>query len=700
MDTSYSNQNKIYRYGSLIDNEVIPNYKKDREKFFTSIESDINKRLSLLSNKYNKPSLQLNTENIDYNSKQKNISRNLCYCDCHTNNYSLNIPEYQCDYYFYKKPIFMEYKINNSLQYKINDLKNNLHNFENKLNKTKIEKSASDFYIKKLEKDLSHNSKNNTYNPFNYRRENKNKKNDNFINNNKLNKTSILFNDSFLDRKNKIIQKKTIKENNSFNMNNKNKNKDYNIIIQRQKIWLDTIHQNHKNTKNNFYTGIDNYLSNNNNNNNYDYSNNFNYINNYDNNYFINKCKSLTKNNSIPKYNTNNYSYNFNYNYDTNISYNNNNNYNKNSYDYYKRNNTSDYHINSSTNIEKELIQEPNNINTLKSQNINNEVNEYNYKPKSIIYNSRIQSDLINNLIQENDNKKKTYILNNDINKKDNMTFNNNSIKESYLILDNKGNQIYKNGKKIIGMKIKNKVNKKNHFINMETVIITGSDGQPKSLELRPIFLDNNKPLVNEENKPFLGINNFFFIDENENPIVGTNDILNENKQIVQGQLGILPRDKRGNISKISLLNDNTNENKDDYLNKKNKDKSSNKNGKSPIKKLATSVDGKTNIKQKYYPELIKTENNINKMPLKNKKKLQKLNYINIIKNNKCNRYNKYNIRKALSSSCFACDVGCGISRTGYSSMTYSPFNKRQKRNEETLLKNGTKYEQYYKYKN
>ena len=87
-------------------------------------------------------------------------------------------------------------------------------------------------------------------------------------------------------------------------------------------------------------------------------------------------------------------------------------------------------------------------------------------------------------------------------------------------------------------------------------------------------------------------------------------------------------------------------------------------------------------------------------MPLKNKKKLQKLNYINIIKNNKCNRYNKYNIRKALSSSCFACDVGCGISRTGYSSMTYSPFNKRQKRNEETLLKNGTKYEQYYKYKN
>ena len=96
-------------------------------------------------------------------------------------------------------------------------------------------------------------------------------------------------------------------------------------------------------------------------------------------------------------------------------------------------------------------------------------------------------------------------------------------------------------------------------------------------------------------------------------------------------------------------------------------------------------------MKQKYYPELIKSEKYINKDLFKNRKKNKKQKYI---KNNKCNN------QKILFSSCFACDVGCGISRTGYSSMTYSPFNTRVKRKEETSLKNGTKYGQYYKYKN
>ena len=662
MDTIYSNQNKIYNiphYRNIIDNKDISNYKKDRGKLFTSLESDFNEKFSLLSHKYNKPSLKLNVENNDFNTKplkNLNLNRNCCYCDCHTKDYSLNIPEYQCDYYFYKKPIFMEYRQNNSLENKINDLKNNLQNFENKLNRTKIDKRASDFYIKKLEKNLSNNNINH---PFNFKKENKIR--DNNLNASKLNKSSIIFN-SFLDKKNRINQKLKINEDFSFN----NNNKDYNNIIQTQKEWLDTLHQNHMKTKN--LLDIDNYLNNYNNKNNYNNINNYNYKN------VIHKCKSYTKNNSIPKSNITNYNYD--YDYDTNISCNNNNN-NERLYEKYNTKNFSEYQVNSNMDKEKEFYQKPQ-FNTLKNQFINNDVSNYIYNPELIIPNNRIQSDLINNLIKENDNKNKTYTLNNSTNNKEIKTFNNNSIKENYLILDNKGNQMYKNGKKIVGMKIKYKDNKKNHFINLETVIITGPDGQPKSLELKPIFLDNNKPLVNEENKPFLGINNLYFIDENGNPIVGENEILNEKKQIIQGQLGIVPRDKRGNVIKISLINDN---NKECEVN-------SNK------KKLTNSVDDKNikqKMKQKYYPELIKSEKYFNQDLFKNRKKFKKQKYI---------KNNKFNNQKLLASSCFACNAGCGISRTGYSSMTYSPFNTRVKRKEETSLKNGTKYGQYYKYKN
>ena len=38
-------------------------------------------------------------------------------------------------------------------------------------------------------------------------------------------------------------------------------------------------------------------------------------------------------------------------------------------------------------------------------------------------------------------------------------------------------------------------------------------------------------------------------------------------------------------------------------------------------------------------------------------------------------------------SSCFACDVGCSVSRSGYSPMTYVPYDNRIKRREQTPLK-------------
>ena len=42
---------------------------------------------------------------------------------------------------------------------------------------------------------------------------------------------------------------------------------------------------------------------------------------------------------------------------------------------------------------------------------------------------------------------------------------------------------------------------------------------------------------------------------------------------------------------------------------------------------------------------------------------------------------------KEYASSCFACDVGCSVSRSGYSPMTYSPFDNKLKRREVTPIK-------------
>ena len=50
---------------------------------------------------------------------------------------------------------------------------------------------------------------------------------------------------------------------------------------------------------------------------------------------------------------------------------------------------------------------------------------------------------------------------------------------------------------------------------------------------------------------------------------------------------------------------------------------------------------------------------------------------------------------------CFACDVGCSISRSGYSPMNYSPYNNLIRRRDITPLKNrnGDEYNGSYNIK-
>ena len=49
-------------------------------------------------------------------------------------------------------------------------------------------------------------------------------------------------------------------------------------------------------------------------------------------------------------------------------------------------------------------------------------------------------------------------------------------------------------------------------------------------------------------------------------------------------------------------------------------------------------------------------------------------------------RSNRFNAKEYLSS-CFACDLGCSVSRSGYSPMTYSPYHNKEKRRDITPYK-------------
>ena len=143
MKFSYIRPSKLYldHYESFINNEFIPNYKNNRE---TILNSDISTR----------PSLSLN-------HKTQNRKKIPCFCNCHLNNYKYN-PYHLINTSSFPNKNKKIYESHNYLVSKMNNLKENLKEFENKLNKTKIEKNAADFYIKKLEKELSYNNINNS----------------------------------------------------------------------------------------------------------------------------------------------------------------------------------------------------------------------------------------------------------------------------------------------------------------------------------------------------------------------------------------------------------------------------------------------------------------------------------------------------------------------------------------------------------
>ena len=785
--SNYQDNNRIPKYRHFTQDTNNSSYK--RENGYSSINNNISTSLSSYERNNNEikfSKMKLSRENNIINTSSRGTirsrSKSPCQCGCHSNEECVYVPEIHCIPVFDHGQSFTQMnsslitkneeinKKNDELFNEIIFLKRNLRRVENELTRTKAEKDASDFYIKELEKELLKlNTENNSHFDNNNNISNDSKRR--LVNSVKMRdygRYHDMLNRSFevLDSVSNKINDPNGKTKGGINYYY-NRNQDYDNVIDSQKKWIDNLPQSI--IKNN-----DNYTEN------------------------------------VPL-NTNQYE---------------NNLYN----DYYNNNSKRNNNL-------------PNNINNINDENPNTKrfpskhsidnnsySNQMTEKTKSIINNN--QNDNINNINNQNnqrDPNMNNNNKNNNTNREDDENNENknlpyNKLNERILITDSQGNPIFIDGNRLLGMEIIPIIgeNGKEEMDDNGNIIFLGPDGQPKTQDdLEPIILDNDKPLVNEENRPFLGINGVAMINKYGNPIIGPGELYDSNNQVVHGELGILPLDNQGNLIKINNNNEepilNDNDYNDNNANENNNDKDENdvdndydnNNPKKNNKKHYNSIPNNDNdnnnndvneaelkpligsdgrpVTDKNNNPIILDKNNrpirgtgitvlldksgmpilnslgepilinkegepINVMddddnnnPIMNNKrnnshknkqnknnrkknKIEKLNDINNNKdtgkfnenksknnyvypkpnpnyqrknnykpiiNTKDNERNNGNDKLYFSNTCFACDVGCGVSRSGYSPMTYSPYDNTIKRRDNTPLKDDVDYYEY-----
>ena len=354
-----------------------------------------------------------------------------------------------------------------------------------------------------------------------------------------------------------------INNNSDYLNNNSNYNKKYyNNISNFNKIGENSFNRNNQNIPYNLYK-ISNYINQNKQNfeNKYNQGN-INYINKNNN---IKNPNQLDQNLNLAK-NQNKNNINHNINEDFNNSENryiskkvNQSNYNNRNIPFFE---------NHKINDNKKPSLNANDINILNNYQLDGHYRKlginYNQNPENQIYNfinaynnteeEYDQREALNNHNQIINNNEIKIIPNNNIN--ENQREEINPLNERFIIVDENGNPIIVEGKKLLGMELIPFIGEdgKEVLDNNGNLILIGPDGKPKTQdELEPILLDDDKPLVNEENKPFLGINGVPLINRFGNPILGPGELYDKNNQVVMGNLGLLVKDDMGNPIKVML---------------------------------------------------------------------------------------------------------------------------------------------------
>ena len=193
-----------------------------------------------------------------------------------------------------------------------------------------------------------------------------------------------------------------------------------------------------------------------------------------------------------------------------------------------------------------------------------------------------------------------------------------------------------------------NTKNKNNNTIPLRIKPLIGSNGKPiRDKNNNPIFLDSDGNVVQDPDIKLL-------LDKSGFPILNTLGqpiILDKNKNPLE-----LSDNK--NLNKIP---DNNVVHNYKYKNPQKKPKI--KSRKNKKKKINLNEENKDTGRFNYF--------NSTEYPKPNPSFQRKLKIPE--------RGNRFNIKEYFSS-CFACDLGCSVSRSGYSPMTYSPYNKKKRR--------------------
>ena len=646
---------------------------------------------------------------------------------------------------------------NSDLMKEVLELKNECRKFREELEINQNEKNAGNLYIRDLENNL-------------YKSQNNNDKEKN-KNENEFNRYHDMLDKSF-ELMNSVSKKC---DNNDAKMKGgvyyyKDKNNEYNKLIESQKSWIDNLPEN-----------IDNKIN---------AQNNI-YFDNLPGNQMYNRKIGNDKNRKTSSFNYNpnekdNNNIILDNNLEQNIFQSENKDNKKNEiieqnkkksglfFDA-KRNNNKGYiikkgeKINNYNDEEKEDNEEnifKNNYNTDPNINDKNKINFVNSllnksnKKKSYPIN---ENNIVINDNEKNDNKE---ILDKEkLNNEDNLINNDNNnqnikniqkeeaeeedekdpLNERYILVDKDGNPILIKGEKLLGMELIPLIGEDEKEIIDENgnILLIGPDGQSKNQDdLEPIILDDDKILVNEENKPILGLDGVPLINIDGNPITGPNELLdNENKK-VQGVVGYVAKDSKGNPIKINIKDKNNKINDNNAAKNKIKDYSNLRplldlNGKpildsnnniifldqnnKPVRNKGLSIllnkEGGPVLNEFGQPIIVgQNERQINEempeendnyynnrnMKIKNKKRNKKDR--NIITYSQCNpgSLKKINFLRPYKDpfyddfeykgNCFACDVGCSVSKSGYSCMNYSPYNNRIRRKNVTPIKVSSGY--------
>ena len=603
------------------------------------------------------------------------------------------------------------------------ELKNECRKFREELNKNQNEKIAGDLYIKELENKNINNDEENNFNRYHEMLDKGFEV---------LNSVSQKCNDENAKTKGGIYYYK-------------NKDNDYNKLIEAQKNWIDNLPENNTFPQNNQLFQNTSPL-----NKTYQINDQLNNI------LFNNKNRKTSPNNYNPNEQNKMIDSNNDYDNEQNRNQLNNEKFpNKKNIKLFfdsKRNNNKGYiikkgeKINNNQNEERDINEFKNNYITdpnINSKSKSNQGNSILSNQPNMNYNSFPQSNNKNSNNKEKNMKDNKDVLINSEEKKEDQK---NPLNERYLIVDKDGNPILNNGEKIYGIELLPLIDEdgKEVIDDNGNIVLIGPNGDPKSQdELEPILVNNDSILVNEENKPFLGLDGSPLINNEGNPITGPDELLDKDNKKIKGIIGYIAKDNKGNPIKINIKENNKKNEIKDIAYDYNKLRpligldgkpilDSNKNfiildqNNKPVEnkdvKVLLSEDGTPILNKRGKPILTDKEENplnnddMNDIEMKHfKKRRDKIknrrknkNEKNVINYSECNpeSLKKINFLRPYKNpfyddleykgSCFACDVGCSVSKSGYSIMNYSPYNNLIRRRNTTPIKiineNGKRY--------